>query len=260
MIWFLQEINGIHQILLDFSWNDIDSLTFQVVFIFLKLVKVFDHRFKGTLGFFFLTVDLQGSKFEIVSSASLCIPKLVYHSPSAFHSKHILMHIRDSHRLHFSTREAAIYVQHLEDMEGWSLLCLHLFQHFLEFKLWLVLRCVDLSFVVFSCVSPQPAAVTESPTSVTRRPWSRDFRTSCPPCLTVALQRRMKALLPVRFKPMLAKHKEELVCLTWIRVLANRRTGLSEWDVTHRKLFTSYSVAIFFLQWRRRHASVRWHH
>uniref|UniRef100_A0A3B3IAK0 FERM domain-containing protein n=1 Tax=Oryzias latipes TaxID=8090 RepID=A0A3B3IAK0_ORYLA len=83
-----QEINGIHQILLDFSWNDIDSLTFQ------------------------------GSKFEIVSSASLCIPKLVYHSPSAFHSKHILMHIRDSHRLHFSTREAAIYVQHLEDMEA----------------------------------------------------------------------------------------------------------------------------------------------
>uniref|UniRef100_A0A3P9LFN6 FERM domain-containing protein n=1 Tax=Oryzias latipes TaxID=8090 RepID=A0A3P9LFN6_ORYLA len=83
-----QEINGIHQILLDFSWNDIDSLTFQ------------------------------GSKFEIVSSGSLCIPKLVYHSPSAFHSKHILMHIRDSHRLHFSTREAAIYVQHLEDMEA----------------------------------------------------------------------------------------------------------------------------------------------
>ncbi|RVE59438.1 hypothetical protein OJAV_G00188640 [Oryzias javanicus] len=85
-----QEINGIPQILLEFSWNDIDSLMFQ------------------------------GSKFEIASSGSLCLPKLVYYSPSAFHSKHILMHIRDSHRLHFSTREAASYIQHLEDMEAGS--------------------------------------------------------------------------------------------------------------------------------------------
>ncbi|KAF6728444.1 FERM domain-containing protein 1 [Oryzias melastigma] len=97
-IHIYQEINGIQQILLDFSWNDIDSLTFQ------------------------------GSKFEIMSSGSLCLSKLVYYSPSAFHSKHILMHIRDSHRLHLSTREAASYIQHLEDMEGGSLLCLLLLQ------------------------------------------------------------------------------------------------------------------------------------
>lgn len=124
--FFFKEINGIQQILLDFSWNDIDSLTFQVAFIF-KFVKIFNSKFeKGTL--FLLTVNLQGSKFEIMSSGSLCLSKLVYYSPSAFHSKHILMHIRDSHRLHLSTREAASYIQHLEDMEGGSLLCLLLLQ------------------------------------------------------------------------------------------------------------------------------------
>ncbi|XP_073345256.1 FERM domain-containing protein 6-like [Pagrus major] len=83
-----QEVEGKQCRLYDFSWTDIDRFTFQ------------------------------GRRFEISAVGSLCLPKLVYYSPSAFHSKHILKHLSDTHRVHISTRDAASYIQQLEDMEA----------------------------------------------------------------------------------------------------------------------------------------------
>lgn len=68
--------------------------------------------------FFSLFVVVQGSRFEISAVGSLCLPKLVYYTHSAFHSKHILKHLSDSHRLHMSTREAVSYIQQLENLQG----------------------------------------------------------------------------------------------------------------------------------------------
>ncbi|XP_030257134.1 FERM domain-containing protein 6-like isoform X3 [Sparus aurata] len=83
-----QEVEGKQCRLHDFSWTDIDRFTFQ------------------------------GCRFEISAVGSLCLPKLVYYSPSAFHSKHVLKHLIDTHRVHISTRDAASYIHKLEDMEG----------------------------------------------------------------------------------------------------------------------------------------------
>ncbi|XP_045925725.1 FERM domain-containing protein 6-like [Micropterus dolomieu] len=83
-----QEVEGKHCQLYDFSWTDIDRFTFQ------------------------------GSKFEIAAVGSLCLPKLVYYTPSAFHSKHVLRHLSDSHRFHINTRDAVGYIQELEDMQA----------------------------------------------------------------------------------------------------------------------------------------------
>ncbi|XP_022047400.2 FERM domain-containing protein 6-like [Acanthochromis polyacanthus] len=83
-----QEVEGKQCMLHDFSWIDIDRLTFQ------------------------------GSRFEIAAVGSLCLPKLLYYTHSAFHSKHILRHLTDSHRLHISTRDAVSYIQQLEDMKA----------------------------------------------------------------------------------------------------------------------------------------------
>ncbi|XP_074475336.1 FERM domain-containing protein 6-like isoform X2 [Sebastes fasciatus] len=83
-----QEVEGKLCLLYDFSWTNIDRLTFQ------------------------------GSRFEVAAVGSLCLSKLVYYTPSAFHSKHILKHLSDSHRLHISTRGAVSYIQQLEDMQA----------------------------------------------------------------------------------------------------------------------------------------------
>ncbi|XP_044033940.1 FERM domain-containing protein 6-like isoform X2 [Siniperca chuatsi] len=83
-----QEVEGKQCLLYDFSWTDIDRFTFQ------------------------------GSRFEIAAVGSLCLPKLVYYTPSAFHSKHVLRHLSDSHRLHINTRDAVSYIQQLEDMQA----------------------------------------------------------------------------------------------------------------------------------------------
>lgn len=66
----------------------------------------------------FFLLALQGSRFEITAVGSLCLPKLVYYTPSAFHSKHVMRHLSDSHRLHISTRGVVSYVQQLDDMQG----------------------------------------------------------------------------------------------------------------------------------------------
>ncbi|KAF0025486.1 hypothetical protein F2P81_022367 [Scophthalmus maximus] len=60
----------------------------------------------------------EGSRFVLAAVGSLCLPKLVYYTHSAFHSKHVLRHLSDSHRHHINTRDAVDYIQQLEDMQA----------------------------------------------------------------------------------------------------------------------------------------------
>ncbi|XP_042364164.1 FERM domain-containing protein 6-like [Plectropomus leopardus] len=83
-----QEVEGKQCLLHDFSWTVIERLTFQ------------------------------GSRFEIAGVGSLCLPKLVFYTPSAFHSKHVLRHLSDSHWFHMNTRDAASHIQQLEDKQA----------------------------------------------------------------------------------------------------------------------------------------------
>ncbi|XP_069011607.1 FERM domain-containing protein 6 [Embiotoca jacksoni] len=86
-IHIYQEVEGRRWLLYDLSWNDIDRFTFQ------------------------------GVSFEISAVGSLCLPKLVYYTQSVFHSKHVLRHLSDSHRLHINTRDAVSCIQQLENMQ-----------------------------------------------------------------------------------------------------------------------------------------------
>ncbi|KAM4525133.1 FERM domain-containing protein 6 isoform 2-T2 [Odontesthes bonariensis] len=83
-----EKVEGKRRVLFDFSWTDVDSFTFQ------------------------------GNRFEITAVGSLGLPKLVYYTHSAFHSKHILRHLSDSHRFHINTRDAVSYIQQLEDVQA----------------------------------------------------------------------------------------------------------------------------------------------
>ncbi|XP_060884298.1 FERM domain-containing protein 6-like isoform X2 [Labrus mixtus] len=83
-----EEVEGKQFLLYDLSWTDIDRFTFQ------------------------------GSRFEITAVGSLCLPKLLYYTPSTVHSEHILKHLTDSHRFQISTRAALSYVQQLEDVQA----------------------------------------------------------------------------------------------------------------------------------------------
>ncbi|XP_028991173.1 FERM domain-containing protein 6-like [Betta splendens] len=87
-IYIYQEVEGKLCLLFEFSWTDIDCFTHQ------------------------------GSRFEITAVGSLCVPKLVYYTQSAFHSRHVLKHLSDSHRFHINTREAVSYIQQLEDAQA----------------------------------------------------------------------------------------------------------------------------------------------
>ncbi|XP_054898736.1 FERM domain-containing protein 6-like isoform X2 [Poeciliopsis prolifica] len=82
-VYIYQEVEGKKRILFAFTWSEIDRFTFQ------------------------------GSRFEIAAVDS----KLVFYTHSAFHSKHILKHLSDSHRFYLTSRDAASYVQQLEDMQ-----------------------------------------------------------------------------------------------------------------------------------------------
>ncbi|CAJ1080365.1 FERM domain-containing protein 6-like isoform X1 [Xyrichtys novacula] len=90
-IQLYQEVEGKRCLLYDLSWTDIDLLTFQ------------------------------GCRFEISAVGSLCLPKLLYYTPSTFHSKHILKHLSDRHRFHIHTRDALSYIQQLEDKQACEL-------------------------------------------------------------------------------------------------------------------------------------------
>ncbi|KAI4807799.1 hypothetical protein KUCAC02_027584 [Chaenocephalus aceratus] len=83
-----QEVEGKLCLLYDLTWTHVDRLTFQ------------------------------GSRFEISAVGSLCLPQLVFYTASACHSKHILTHLRNSHRLHINTRAAVCCIQQLEDMQA----------------------------------------------------------------------------------------------------------------------------------------------
>ncbi|XP_039644976.1 FERM domain-containing protein 6-like isoform X2 [Perca fluviatilis] len=111
-----------------FSWTDIERLTFQVGskdYIHTRAYMC-SHKPAYCCHFLYpcfwivlyLSLALQGSRFEIAAVGSLCLPKLVYYTPSATHSKHILRHLSDSHRFHIITRDAVGYIQQLEDMQA----------------------------------------------------------------------------------------------------------------------------------------------
>ncbi|XP_023196456.1 FERM domain-containing protein 6-like isoform X1 [Xiphophorus maculatus] len=82
-VYIYQEVEGKQRVLFAFTWSEIDRFTFQ------------------------------GSRFEIAAVDS----KLVYYTHSAFHSKHILKHLSDSHRFYVNSKDAACYIQQLEDMQ-----------------------------------------------------------------------------------------------------------------------------------------------
>ncbi|PWA21345.1 hypothetical protein CCH79_00003065, partial [Gambusia affinis] len=82
-VYIYQEVEGKKRVLFAFTWSEIDRFTFQ------------------------------GSRFEIAAVDS----KLVYYTHSAFHSKHILKHLSDSHRFYMNSKDAACYIQQLEDMQ-----------------------------------------------------------------------------------------------------------------------------------------------
>lgn len=94
-----------------FTWETFSTLGFEYFYS-----AVLHLNTPSTI--FLLCLPLQGSRFEISAVGSLCLPKLVYYTPSAFHSKHVLRHLSDSHQLHINTRAAVSYIQQLEDMEG----------------------------------------------------------------------------------------------------------------------------------------------
>ncbi|CAB1454090.1 unnamed protein product [Pleuronectes platessa] len=83
-----EEVEGKLCLLYDLAWTNIDRFTFQ------------------------------GRRFEVTAVGSLCLPELVFYTHSAFHSKHVLRHLTDSHRRHIDTRDAVSYIQQLEDMEA----------------------------------------------------------------------------------------------------------------------------------------------
>ncbi|XP_047465421.1 FERM domain-containing protein 6-like isoform X2 [Mugil cephalus] len=104
-----REVGGKLCLLYDFSWTDVDRFTVQVCSLqtCTAHVQIFTCR----------SATLQGCRFEIAAVASLCLPKLVYYTPSAFHSKHILRHLSDSHRFHMNTRDALSCIRQLEDVQ-----------------------------------------------------------------------------------------------------------------------------------------------
>lgn len=90
-----------------------------------KLGFYFDHMYTLTVLkkkkfslLFSLCLLHQGSRFEVFAVGSLCLPKLVYYTSSAFHSKHVLMHLSNSHQLHIKTRDTVRSIQELENIEG----------------------------------------------------------------------------------------------------------------------------------------------
>lgn len=124
-------MEGKQCLLYDFSWTNIDRLTFQVnTHINKQINKLTPQMQHRTLTyicstprlFSFLSLlppfPLQGSRFEIHAVGSLCLPKLVYYTPSVFHSQHILRHVSDSHQLHISIRDTVSLLRQLENMQG----------------------------------------------------------------------------------------------------------------------------------------------
>ncbi|XP_062330626.1 FERM domain-containing protein 6 isoform X1 [Osmerus eperlanus] len=81
-MFIYQEVDGIQTLLHDLSWENIDRFTFQ------------------------------GRRLEL---QAVGFPKMLFYTPSAFHSVHMLRHLSDSHRLHMNTRALAALIRKLEE-------------------------------------------------------------------------------------------------------------------------------------------------
>ncbi|XP_031674324.1 FERM domain-containing protein 6-like isoform X2 [Oncorhynchus kisutch] len=82
-----QEADNIRQLLYDFPWSNVGRLTFL------------------------------GKKFEIQPDGLPSARKLVYYTGSPFRSRHLLLHLSNSHRLYLSLQPALKHLRQLEDSE-----------------------------------------------------------------------------------------------------------------------------------------------
>nr|XP_029506345.1 FERM domain-containing protein 6-like [Oncorhynchus nerka] len=64
-----------------------------------------------------LLLFLQGKKFEIQPDGLPSARKLVYYTGSPFRSRHLLLHLSNSHRLYLSLQPALKHLRQLEDSE-----------------------------------------------------------------------------------------------------------------------------------------------
>lgn len=132
----------------------------------------------------------------------------MFYTPSAFHSKHVLKHLSDSHRLHISTRDAVCYLQQLEGVEGAGHHpnTLEVFWYFSAGYITYVLIPLGASSIALQSVN-----CIKKPTSVILRILNIDCNNSLPQCLTAVLEwkhaksglkekrkRKVKALLQVK--------------------------------------------------------------
>ncbi|XP_056148228.1 FERM domain-containing protein 6 [Lampris incognitus] len=82
-----QEVSNIRQLLYDFPWSNVGRLTFL------------------------------GKKFEIQPDGLPSARKLVYYTGSPFRSRHLLLHLSNSHRLYLSLQPALKHLRQLEESE-----------------------------------------------------------------------------------------------------------------------------------------------
>ncbi|XP_036979275.1 FERM domain-containing protein 6 [Acanthopagrus latus] len=82
-----QEVNNIRQMLYDFPWTNVGRLTFL------------------------------GKKFEIQPDGLPSARKLVYYTGSSFRSRHLLLHLSNSHRIYRSLQPALKHLRQLEESE-----------------------------------------------------------------------------------------------------------------------------------------------
>lgn len=82
-----QEVNNLRQQLYDFPWSNVGRLTFL------------------------------GKKFEIQPDGLPSARKLVYYTGSSFRSRHLLLHLSNSHRIYRSLQPALKHLRQLEESE-----------------------------------------------------------------------------------------------------------------------------------------------
>lgn len=63
-------------------------------------------------------LSAQGKKFEIQPDGLPSARKLVYYTGSSFRSRHLLLHLSNSHRIYRSLQPALKHLRQLEESEG----------------------------------------------------------------------------------------------------------------------------------------------
>lgn len=66
---------------------------------------------------------IQGKKFEIQPDGLPSARKLVYYTGSSFRSRHLLLHLSNSHRIYRSLQPALKHLRQLEESEGGARAC-----------------------------------------------------------------------------------------------------------------------------------------